>query len=292
MFNMKRIGVFILVLIIALTVIACNSDSSSDDEVVAKIDDTRVTKSELYDELVRQNGAQVLNLLISNKIVEAEIMEQEIEIPDEDIEKEINIMKDYYGSEDAFNTDLAKNGLTLDDVKDNIERNRQIELLLDPYIDITEEEMKEYFETNKANFAQEEQVKASHILVETEEEALDIIDKLDGGEDFAELAKEYSTDESNSASGGNLGYFNRAGMLKEFSDAAFALKVGDISEPVKTMYGYHIIKLEDKLEAKDAVYDDSIEVIKDALFEDKASDGYMKWYAEMLEKYEITTYLD
>ena len=144
MFSMRRIGIFVLVLVIALTVIGCNSDSSSDDEVVAEVGDMKVTKSEFYDELVNQNGAQVLNLLISDKIIEAEIIELEINVADEDIEKDLQVMKDYYSSEDEFNADLTANGLTIDDVKDNIEMNLQVELLLEPYIDITEEEMKDY----------------------------------------------------------------------------------------------------------------------------------------------------
>ena len=81
-------------------------------------------------------------------------------------------------------------------------------------------------------------------------------------------------------------------MVKEFSDAAFAMKVGDISEPVKTTFGYHIIKLEDKIEAKEAVYEDSIKDIENALFQEKSNDGYMAWYQEKLEEYEITTYLE
>lgn len=292
MFSMRRIGIFVLVLVIALTVIGCNSDSSSDDEVVAEVGDMKVTKSEFYDELVNQNGAQVLNLLISDKIIEAEIIELEINVADEDIEKDLQVMKDYYSSEDEFNADLTANGLTIDDVKDNIEMNLQVELLLEPYIDITEDEMKEYFEKNKVTLAQEEQVKASHILVDTEELALEVIGKLDAGEAFADLAKEYSTDASNSEQGGNLGYFNRQTMNQEFTDAVFAMKVGQISEPVETEYGYHIISLEDKIEAKEAVYEDSLEVVKDALFEQKLYDGYTAWYTEMLEKYEITTYLE
>lgn len=292
MFNMKRIGIFVLVLIIALTVIGCNSDSSSDDEVVAKVGDMKVTKSELYDELVKQSGVQVLNMLISDKIIEAEIIELEINVAEEYIEKDLQDMKDFYASEDAFNDDLTKNGLTVDDVKDNIKKNLQVEMLLDPYVDITEDEMKNYFEKNKATLDQEEQVKASHILVESEEIALEVIGKLDKGENFADLAKEYSSDTSNSEQGGSLGYFNRQRMVKEFSDVVFTMKVGEISEPVKTEFGYHIINLEDKIEAKEAVYEDNLEVIEDALFEEKVYDGYMSWYTEMLEKYEITTYLE
>ena len=151
--------------------------------------------------------------------------------------------------------------------------------------------MKDYFEANKASFDQVEEVRASHILVETEEEALEVKGKLDNGDDFADLAKEHSSDAGNSESGGDLGYFDRNKMVDEFTEAVFAMEVGTISDPVQTQFGYHIIKLDDKVEAKEAVYEESTETIKDVLFQQKAQEAYMSWYAEMLEEYEITSNL-
>lgn len=291
-FSKRKFGLFALVMIVGLAAVGCSNGSAPDDEIVAKVGDMKVTKSEFYDELVNQNGAQVLDVLIADKIMQSEVQKQNIVISDEQIEEDFEEMKEFYGTDEALQTELDKYGLTVEDVKKNIKSNLEVELLLEPYIEITDEEMAEYFETNKEKFGQEEQVKASHILVETEEEALEVKAKIDAGEDFAELAKEYSTDAANSEQGGNLGYFAEDKMVKEFSDVAFSLGIGEISDPVKTNFGYHIIKVEDKIEEKAPVLEENTEEIKNQLFQTKSYEAYMKWYAEKLEEYEITSYLD
>ena len=88
-------------------------------------------------------------------------------------------------------------------------------------------------------------VKASHILVQTEEEALKLKDEIVNGKDFAQVAKEVSLCPSK-ANGGDLGYFRKGQMVKEFEDAVFSMEIGQISNPVKTQFGYHLIKLTDK----------------------------------------------
>jgi peptidyl-prolyl cis-trans isomerase C len=113
----------------------------------------------------------------------------------------------------------------------------------------SEKEMKKYYE--KLGW----EVKASHILVKTEEEAQEIIKQLSEGGDFAELAKEKSTDRGNKDKGGDLGYFTWGKMVTPFQDTAFAMKVGSISKPVQTRFGWHIIKMEDRRETQRQEYE-------------------------------------
>ena len=88
-------------------------------------------------------------------------------------------------------------------------------------------------------------VRASHILVKTEEEANDLYEKISNGADFAEMAQEYSLCPSK-RDGGDLRYFGKGMMVKPFEDAAFSLEVGEMSKPVETQFGWHLIKLTDK----------------------------------------------
>ncbi len=139
-----------------------------------------------------------------------------------------------------------------------IEQNktRYINTLLG-YLQPTTSELQAYFEAHRDRYATPE-VKARHILVSVDENAPeekvaaakkkieDIKKELDKGADFAELAKKYSDDKSNADNGGDLGWFGKGVMVKEFEDAAFALDIGKVSDPVRTRYGFHLIKVEDK----------------------------------------------
>ena len=124
------------------------------------------------------------------------------------------------------------------------------------------------YEENISKLKPEQEIKARHILVDTEEEAKDIKAQLAKGADFAALAAEKSKDKN--AEGGDLGYFTRGQMLKPFEDAAFALDVGQVSDPVKTSFGWHIIEVEDKRDQKLPTFEDVKEPIMGQLVVRKA----------------------
>jgi peptidyl-prolyl cis-trans isomerase C len=110
---------------------------------------------------------------------------------------------------------------------------------------VTEAQAKTAYDEQIAKIVPEPEVRARHILVKTEQEAKDLVKQLKGGADFVELAKK-SSDGPSAQTGGDLGYFARGQMVKPFEDAAFALKAGEISAPVQTEFGWHVIKVEDK----------------------------------------------
>ena len=133
---------------------------------------------------------------------------------------------------------------------------------------VTEAEIKAAYDKESAKVQQTERIRARHILVATEKEANDIEAKLKGGAKFEDLAKQYSLDGSKDY-GGDLGYFTAPEMVPEFSKAAFALKVGDVSPPIKTDYGWHVIRLDDRKMGSAQPYDQVKEAIKNVLVRDK-----------------------
>ncbi|MBI3419782.1 MAG: peptidylprolyl isomerase [Proteobacteria bacterium] len=121
---------------------------------------------------------------------------------------------------------------------------------------LTEDKIRGRYDAVMSKSKNEEEVKARHILVKTEAEAKDVIAQLGKGGDFAKLAAEKSTDKGSAANGGDLGYFSKSSMVPAFADAAFAMKPGEVSKtPVKTDFGYHVIKVEDRRTAPPVSYD-------------------------------------
>lgn len=141
---------------------------------------------------------------------------------------------------------------------------------------ITPEEVKARYDKEIATIVPEDEVHARHILVKTEEEAKVIIADLDAGKDFIEIAKEKSTD-PNKSEGGDLGYFSKGRMVPEFEAAAFALEKGAYSkEPVKTQFGYHVIRIEDKRKQQPPALDQVESQVRQLVMRDK--------YLDFLEK--------
>ena len=128
-----------------------------------------------------------------------------------------------------------------------------------------------------------EEVKASHILVDTEEKAKEAKKKLSKGSKFADVVKEFSNDQSTKASGGTLGYFIEGQLVPEFEKKAFSMKVGEISDPVKTQFGWHIIKVEDKRKVKAP----SKEEAKQSVVSKLNRDALEKFFDELAKKYDL-----
>lgn len=210
-------------------------------------------KGKTVEELIKEN---ILEALIMEKIELKEAEKNKMTATDEEVNELIKQYKEELGGEEEYKKFLENNGVDENYFKEMVRKDMIIEKYREDYInktEVTEEEAKKFFEENKDAY---EVVKASHILVETEEEAKNILGKIEKGEDFKALAKEKSKDEGSAKEGGDLGYFTKDKMVPEFSKVAFSLKPGEVSEIVKSQYGYHIIKVEDKIDNYDRANDE------------------------------------
>ncbi len=191
----------------------------------------------------------VLNQIISNKLLLLDARRNLLE------------------AEPAFREELAK-------LKDNLLASYAGEKAISG-VTVTEDEARKYYDENKERFMSDESVNASHILVSTEEEAKAVyLEITEGKKSFEDAAKEYSSCPSKDQ-GGSLGDFGRGQMVPEFDNAVFDMEVGEITgEPVKTQFGYHLIKLNAKNPPKETPYNEIRNEIKGALLSEKRRKAY------------------
>ncbi|MDQ0268943.1 peptidylprolyl isomerase [Cytobacillus purgationiresistens] len=229
---------WIISLSVAAGVIGLSACSSGDSDVVVETGNGNVSQEEFYEALKAQNGDAVLQELVYEKV-----LSKNYEVSDEELNEKVDEMKEQLGAN--FEMALMQYGYKDEEhLKSTLRTGLMQEKAAIKDIEVTEKEVKEYYD----NY--EPRIKARHILVEDEDTAKEVQKKLKDGGDFAELATEYSTDQGSAANGGDLGWFSKGQMVKEFEEAAYDLDVDQISEPVQSTHGFHVIQVTEKEEKK------------------------------------------
>ncbi|SHH52745.1 peptidylprolyl isomerase [Tepidibacter thalassicus] len=221
---------------------------------------------------------RVLDNMIDDEIVYQAFKKENLKIDKSQVDKQLSNFKKQLEKNPEFKSFLKDNNIDDEFLKEQLKKDMAIVKYKENYINslgISDQDIKDYYEKNKDKFKREE-VKASHILFLTvqkdengqlkrdekgklvplsdeeikkaKQKAEEILIRAKNGEDFAKLAKEYSQDIGSAQNGGDLGYFGRGVMDPNFEKAAFALKPGEISDIVESQFGYHIIKVEDKVD--------------------------------------------
>jgi len=310
----KSIGLA-LTLCIVLSVAACSNNSGettpdtiNQEGVIATVNDKSITQTQ-YDEALavykkmvesqygegswdneisegKTMGSYYKDALLDNMILEIIMVEAAgkdgITLSDEEIGAELDKFKVNFKTDDEYTQFLEKNAMTEEYLKEALKKESIINQYLAAKIENlqpTDAELETIFKDLKKN----QKVKARHILVATEEEAKAAIERLNKGEKFEDLAKELSIDTASGAKGGELDYFAYTDMVQPFSEKAFAMEIGDVSEPVQSEFGYHIIEVTDK------TVDDTItvETEKASLTEYFKSYKYEDLLAELKENANI-----
>ncbi len=257
---MKKVLISITAAASIFAVSACSGDGGENNsKVLVETSAGNVTQQDLYEQMKERVGDRVLREMVENKI-----LEEKFDVKDEEVQKRMDELKSQYG--DQFDMVLQQYGYPDEEAfKKDIRSGILREKAMQASVDISEEEMKDYYEKMKT------QVKASHILVEDEKTANEVYEKIQSGAKFEELAKEYSKDPS-AQNGGDLGYFGPGDMVPEFESKAYSLEVGEVSNPVKSQFGYHVIKVTDKKPAEEEVkpYKEMKDEIKATLAQQKA----------------------
>lgn len=233
----------------------------------------------------------LLNQIIDELLLMQKAEKMGINVPEEELDNIINkAIAANNITLSQFEEALSQKNLTLDDVKNFYKKQISIVLLLNQTvlgnISVGDDEVEDYYIENADMFKTGMQVRASHILVKTKEEAEKAIERLNNGEKFEDVAANMSIGPSR-VRGGDLGYFGRGEMVKPFEEAAFALEVNETSEPVQTQFGWHVIRLTDKKEGRQQSFDEVEEQIRKALLIEKQKEAYQNYVAKLRESARI-----
>lgn len=238
---------------------------------------------------------QLVQRLIDDALLKQSVGDKIDNVTQKDVEEEFNRFMDNFPSPQDVQTFYARTGMDEATLKEEMKTSIAVKSVLQEKYGakVTDEEIKKFYEENKQRFEKNEEVKASHILLkvpqnatpdaekEVEKKAKEIAKeaKADGA-DFAALASKYSEGPTKSK-GGDLGYFDRKRMVPAFADAAFKLEEGKVTDPVKTQFGYHIIKVMDKREARTVPLEEAREEIELQLERTKLRDAMRELMADL-----------
>ena len=227
--------------------------------ILAKVNGMAITSSDIDKELAAMgpNGQQY-NTPEGREALLEQLINKKLFLAD--------AAKNLYEYDSVFKAELQK-------IKEDLLANFAITKAVEN-VKVTDEEAKKFYDENKASLLSGETVSASHILVDSEDKANEILkDITDGKISFEDAAQKYSSCPS-SQNGGSLGEFGRGQMVPEFDTAVFSMEVGETRGPVKTQFGYHLIKLNSKNEAKEIAFEEIKEQIKARLLNDKQRTAY------------------
>lgn len=321
--NIKRLFFFIFLSFWPLSEV---SIANVIDRIVAKVNSGIITLSDLekrvyidakvdgntdekeLSKIFKRDKNRVLIKIVEEKLMLHYVKQLRMEPTKDDINTAIeDIKKRNNFSDDMFEIMLEREGLTYEryrkKLKDQIAMNRVLNSEVRGKIKINEKEVVSYFNKNKKKFLRPEEIKAYHIIFFVSDKtdrseskkqlkkALYVLEMARRGDDFEELAKTHSDGPSKDA-GGDLGWIARGAMIPAFEKAAFSLRKGEISNPVITEYGYHIIKVEDKKEETIKTLDEIRDEIRNTLFKQKYDKKYNSWMAELKRNSFIEIYLD
>lgn len=303
----KQMATLLLAALTMTMAVGCGNDEKKVEGTVAiKVNGDVITQEEIdrnYDSLsayynlagqLDERGALQLKRNVAASLIENELILQEATRRGlkADTEQVASLRAEYqdryYGSAEALKTALEEQNVTEAEFDEMLEEQVLYNALEDELKKDVTVDAKAYYDANPDEFTVGERVKASHILLETEEEAKDVIAKLDNGADFAELAKEKSIEPAAQSTGGDLGYFTRERMVAEFSDAAFAQEVGTYSRtPVQSEFGYHVIYVEDKKPAGIADFAEVEQSITTRLINQEVYQIFSELLAQLSDSAEI-----
>jgi parvulin-like peptidyl-prolyl isomerase len=295
----------VVALVLALAVVACGPGGDSTVAATVNGEDIPVSTIEARFASIASNpdfasqvdedtdgrfAAQVQASLLSGMIESQAVRQgaeaQGIDVTDADVERRITDLIEEMGGQEAFDAAVEQAALSeeevFDQIRDLVYRERVQERLVED-VSVTDADVEEYYDSVRET--RYERATARHILVETEDEARGVLGRLDSGEDFADIARDVSSDPGSAENGGDLGEFGRGQMVGAFDEAVFSSEVGEVLGPVETDFGYHVIEVTGRVSES---LEDVADAIREELDDERSASAIQDWIREQLAAAEVT----
>lgn len=242
---------------------------------------------------------EALEWIISIRLLAQEAKQQNIQVDKKEVDIVINTIKRRFPTEQKFLDALMEAELTIEQFTVNLTKELMVQKLLDQQVasqvkDVSDEEAVQYYNEHGKDFLQDEQIRVHHILfkvsetadpgkvTDVENRARRVLQRIKNGEEFETLARQFSEDPS-ALKGGDIGFFFRGDMIKNFEDAAFALKPGEVSDLVRTPLGFHIIRMDESKKSQQAPFEQVKVQIKLRLKQENSN----KMFEQYVEKLKV-----
>ena len=251
---MKKINAALFALILSLSLLSAPLNLwAQEQEAVATVNGVVITREQFIDLLEEQFGPYALQELIQRELVNQKAEALQVSIDDEQFAEIYEVILQQLGGPQGLYMFLMQNNATEEQFKEQVRWNMLLSELASSEVEVTEEALAQWFEQNQDYYDTPEMVEVSHILVDSEEEAKEILASLKAGEDFEALAKEKSQDPGSAVAGGYLGNIEKGITVPEFEETAFSLPIGEFGL-AQSMFGWHIVLVHEKTDYEKAVF--------------------------------------
>jgi len=305
--------IYLKLFLVMFLLVACFDNNSSkgvlaDDEIVLTVNGEKINSKQFKKFFVAQKKIfrvqntqelkpeelvwiknRVLDEIVKNTLFAQEISRNNITLEQNTLDEALREAREGY-MEGALEKTLSLEGVSYEDwensIKNKLLTKKLIHLHVNSKVSVSEKELHDYFEKSENEFHKKEQVRALHIMVESEEEIREIQKELRRKQkSFSDLAKEYSLGPEG-AQGGDLGYFEAGQMPEEFDDV-FKLEINKVSSIIRTPYGFHLFKVVDKIEERKMDFEESKSIIEKILLEDLQDKAFQEWFVKLKQNSKI-----
>jgi peptidyl-prolyl cis-trans isomerase SurA len=317
---MQTLHVLFLLMVILGTFLTNPLFAQTVDKIIAVVDNEIITQTDVDRVLATVEAAKgasgqdlsqleqdlkkirenVINQMIEEKLILSEAKKLDIKVDETKIDARIEKIKQSFSSAEEFEMALATQGLTIKDLRDRFHDQEIMRVAVDYFvrskIDIDPQEIKQFYQSRKNMLMHPEKARVRSILIKIDrkqneyqalQKAKEVLERLNMGEQFIELARDYSQG-ANAAAGGALGIIEKGQLIKEIDQAIFSLQPGEFTDVIKTQSGYRIFKLEEKIAPSPLTFSEAQEKIRRILYKQRFAELFANWIEQLKQNADIT----